>query len=60
MSDEVVVKVFANGKWHPMPMTSADAARLICERDEAVEEVARLQAALDIIMREIEIYKLSR
>ena len=60
MSDEVTVKVFANGKWHPMPMTSQDAARLIRERDEAVEEVARLQAALGIIMREIEIYKLSR
>ncbi len=46
MSDEVTVKVFANGKWHPMPMTSQDAARLIRERDEALDEVAELKEKL--------------
>lgn len=44
MSEPLDVKVYANGDWHPMPMTTADAARLIRERDEARAEVERLRA----------------
>lgn len=41
------VKVYANGDWHPMPMTTADAARLIRERDEARAEVERILGLLE-------------
>lgn len=41
------VKVYANGDWHPMPMTTADAARLIRERNEARAEVERILGLLE-------------
>lgn len=47
MSEPLDVKVYANGDWHPMPMTTADAARLICERDEARAEVERILGLLE-------------
>lgn len=43
------IKVFANGEWHPMPMTPADAGRLIRERDAALAEVERLKNELQKI-----------
>lgn len=46
MSDEVTFKVFANGEWHPMPMTSQEAAQLIRDRDEALDKVAELKEKL--------------
>ncbi len=47
MSEPLDVKVYANGDWHPMPMTTADAARLIRERDEARAEVERILGLLE-------------
>lgn len=48
MTDEQpAVRVYANGDWHPMPMSTADAARLIRERDEARAEVERLREELE-------------
>lgn len=47
MSEPLDVKVYANGDWHPMPMTPADAGRLIRERDEARAEVERILGLLE-------------
>lgn len=54
MSNEGVFKVFANWQWHPMPMTSADAARLIRERDYALDQVELLRAGIDTTYTDLE------
>lgn len=46
-SDPIVIKVYSNGDWHPMPITAKDAARLIRERDDALDEIKRLKKELE-------------